>query len=172
MLLVMVFLMGFIYPMSVTLVAQVLFPYKANGSLLIKDHHVIGSELLSQETHSDKYFWPRPSSVQYATVPSGASQLGWTARALREQIQARKNLGFTDEMLFSSGSGLDPHLSLKTFKKQISRVVTARQLLESQKQQLNKIILDNVEKRTFLGEERVNVLKINILMDQELNVPQ
>src|SRR6202050_2867008 len=113
-------LTGVLYPLVVTGIAQVAFRDKANGSLLVRNGTVVGSELLAQQFTGDKYFWPRPSSATYATVPSGASNLGPTSGALQANVatnaaafRAGNKLAadapVPGDMVFTSGSGLDPH---------------------------------------------------------------
>src|SRR5260221_9503368 len=79
---------GVLYPLVITGVAQLAFHDQANGSLLVRNGTIIGSELLAQQFTGDKYFWPRPSAGSYATVPSGASNLGPTSQALRSNVTA------------------------------------------------------------------------------------
>ena len=117
-LLVMTVLTGIVYPLAMTGMAQLGFHSKANGSLIIKDGKVIGSELIGQKFDSTIYFWSRPSAIGYNPVPSGASNYGPTSDTLLKQVNARRNLfskmnsvdisAIPKEMIFASASGLDP----------------------------------------------------------------
>ncbi len=157
-------IVGVIYPVSVTLVGQTLFPRQAKGSLIWKDHQVIASTLLAQKILSPRLFWPRPSAADYKAVPSGASNLGPTSDTLKQEIQKRQTLGMTQELLFSSGSGLDPHISPDAAFGQLPRIVSLRKLSENQTQELKRLIENSVESRgwNFLGEPRINVMELNL----------
>src|ERR1700683_590938 len=130
-------LTGVLYPLVVTGIAQVAFRDKANGSLLVRNGTVVGSELLAQQFTGDKYFWPRPSAGSYATVPSGASNLGPTSQALQSNVTANAAAFRTGnklaadapvpaDMVFMSASGLDPHISPEAAQLQVARVAAAR----------------------------------------------
>lgn len=166
MLLLMTLLLGIIYPLSVTAIAQLGMKNKANGSLLEKEGKLIGSELIGQSFKSDKYFWPRPSAIDYNPLPSGGSNMGPTNQALKEQVAQRLTQGLRAESLFASASGLDPHISQASAKAQIDRIVNARQGLE--KERILSLINKEMEPRDFgfLGEERINVLKLNLALDE------
>ncbi len=172
-------LTGVIYPLFITGVAQLLFPAKANGSLIIKDHKVIGSELIGQQFDSTIYFSSRPSAVSYNPLPSGGSNYGLTNVILKKQVSERKKqfLVFNgldsltvipSEMLFASASGLDPHISPKAALIQVNRIANARGFNSSQKQQLIDLIYDKTEQPQFslFGEPRVNVLILNIEIEK------
>lgn len=166
----MTLLTGVIYPLSVTLVARVLWPTKANGSIVRINNQIIGSELLAQQFTGETYFWPRPSATSYGTVPGGASNLGPTSQKLKDSINERRK-SFSDdsnvpyELLLTSGSGLDPHISPMAAKYQISRIAEASGL---SKGQLEALIDSNTESPIFgiLGKERVNVLKLNLALNE------
>ena len=124
---------GVIYPLVITGISQVAFHDQANGSLLMRDGKVVGSELLAQQFAGDKYFWPRPSAGSYATVPSGASNLGPTSQALQSNVTANATAFRTGnklaadapvpaDMVFTSASGLDPHISPEAARLQVGRV--------------------------------------------------
>ena len=164
-------LTGVLYPLAVTGVAQLVFPGKAKGSLLIVGKSIIGSELLAQKFTQAKYFWPRPSAVDYQTIPSGASNLGLTSRVLRDQIETRKKDGFNEDMLFTSGSGLDPHITPASAYAQTSRIAIARKVKEIE---IVLLIQRHTEGRQFytLGQPRVNVLKLNVDLDKGLGIGQ
>lgn len=178
-LLVMTVLTGFVYPFFMTGVAQLAFPAKANGSLIMKDGKIIGSELIGQKFDSSIYFWSRPSAIDYNPIPSGASNLGPTSDKLKKQVAERRFLfvtmnSITDtttipkEMIFASASGLDPHISQKAALLQVDRVAKARNFNSIQKQNLVQSVKNLTETPQFLvlGEERVNVLVLNLELDK------
>jgi potassium-transporting ATPase KdpC subunit len=177
-LLVMTVLTGLIYPLVMTGIAQVSYPSKANGSLIIKDGKIVGSELLGQKFDTTIYFWSRPSAVNYNPVPSGASNYGPTSDTLRKQVNARRELfakanSITDillvpkEMIFASGSGLDPQISPESALLQVNRIAKARNFTEIQQQELLSEIQSISLKPQFyvLGEPRINVLQLNLIVD-------
>lgn len=164
-LLLMTLLTGFIYPGVVTGFAKVFFPHQRSGSLVKNEQgKLIGSELIAQDFKAEQYFHPRPSAVDYNPTSSGASNLGPTSKVLLEKVVERKNSGATDELLFASGSGLDPHISPKAAMNQATRVAKARNMGEKQ---VYDMVQSHIEGRQlgFLGEERVNVLKLNLALD-------
>jgi potassium-transporting ATPase KdpC subunit len=178
-LLIMTLLTGIIYPLLMTGIAQIAFPSKSNGSLILKDGKVIGSELIGQKFDSSIYFWSRPSAIGYNPIPSGASNFGPTSDTLKKQVEARRILfakmnsiedvlSIPKEMIFASGSGLDPHISPGAALLQVERIAKARQFDASQKQRLLQSIRDLTEKPQFLilGEVRINVLNLNIELDK------
>lgn len=158
------FVVGFLYPVSVTLIGQTIWPHQANGSIIKEKDVIIGSELLAQKTESQGLFWPRPSASDYGAVPSGASNLGPTSQSLKTTITLRKERGLVGDLLFASGSGLDPHISRDAAISQLPRIVQARNMNDNYKEELIKIINESVEKRDlgFLGNERINVLRLNL----------
>lgn len=166
-------LTGLIYPGVVTVACQALFPNQANGSLLERDGKVIGSALLGQSFTNARYFHPRPSaagSEGYDSSASGGSNLGPTSQKLIDRIRAAKQAeGVTDaipaDMLTASASGLDPHISPASARKQIARVAQARHLPESA---VTKLIGEFTKDRDLglLGEPRVNVLLLNLALDR------
>jgi potassium-transporting ATPase KdpC subunit len=177
-LLVMTVLTGLIYPLVMTGIAQVSYPSKANGSLIIKDGKIVGSELLGQKFDTTIYFWSRPSAVNYNPVPSGASNYGPTSDTLRKLVNARRELfakanSITDillvpkEMIFASGSGLDPQISPESALLQVNRIAKARNFTEIQQQELLSEIQSISLKPQFyvLGEPRINVLQLNLIVD-------
>jgi len=178
-LLVMTILTGVVYPLFMTGLAQLCFPAKANGSLVMKDGKIAGSELIGQKFDSLIYFWSRPSFIGYNPIPSGASNYGPTSDTLKKQVTARRILfatknSITDftsipkEMIFASGSGLDPHISPEAALLQMERVVKARNLNDAQKQKVQQLIKDNTERAQFFlfGEPRINVFKLNLALDE------
>jgi potassium-transporting ATPase KdpC subunit len=171
-------LTGIIYPLFVTGLAQVMFPEKANGSLIIKDHKITGSSLIGQHFDSAVYFISRPSAISYNPIPSGGSNYGLTNTKLKNLVNERKEqfISFNmldtlseipSEMLFASGSGLDPHISPQAAYLQVERIARARNFNISQKQKLLQIIKAHTEAPQFLclGEVRVNVLLLNLETD-------
>ena len=176
-------LCGVIYPLLITGIAQSVFPGKANGSMIVVDNKVVGSELIGQKFDSTSYFQSRPSAVDYNPLPSGGSNLGPTSEKLKEQVLVRTEQWtksnpaasaekIPSEMLFASASGLDPHVSPKAALLQVERIASVRNFNTEKKQQLVKLVSDLTEKPQFsiLGESRVNVLKLNLALDH-LNKP-
>lgn len=172
-------LTGVVYPVAVTVAAKIVFPRQANGSVVTVEKQIIGSELLAQSFTNIAYFWPRPSSPDYATVPSGGSNKGPTANDLKSNVTARAvafrqahglkpDAAVPSDMLFASGSGLDPHISPEASRLQIERVTQAREFSAEQKQKLAMLVEQFVEgpQFGFLGEPRVNVLKLNVALNQ------
>jgi len=172
-------LTGIIYPLFVTGVAQVVFPAKANGSLIVKDNQIIGSELIGQQFDSTIYFSSRPSAVSYNPLPSGGSNYGLTNAKLKNLVAERKHQFNTfnlldslnavpSEMLFASASGLDPHISPEAALLQVDRIAKARNFNASQKQKLVECVKANTEAPQFflLGESRINVLMLNLKLDE------
>ena len=165
---VLTLLTGILYPLAMTGVAQLLFQKQANGSRIVENGQLIGSDLLVQKFEAPRYFWPRPSSADYATVPSGASNKGPTSADLKKSIDERRAKFGKDapvDLLTASGSGLDPHISPEATRLQISRVASARNMSI---QQIARIVDQTIEapQLGFLGEPRVNVLKLNLALDQ------
>jgi len=172
-------LCGIAYPLFITGIAQLAFPKQANGSLIVQDNKVIGSELIGQKFDSEIYFWSRPSATDYSSMPSGGSNYGPTSLKLKQLVADRtaqwmKSNPTSDpekipsEMLLASASGLDPQISPKAALLQVDRIVKVRNLNESQKQQLLKLISEfsEVPQFSFLGEARINVLALNLKLDQ------
>lgn len=170
-------LTGVLYPLVVTLIAQAAFPAQANGSLIVKDGTVVGSSLIGQAFDDPKYFWSRPSAtgpVAYNAGASSGSNLGPTNPALAEAVQSRvEALKAADpdntalipvDLVTSSGSGLDPHISVAAADYQLARVARVRNLDAAQVQQL---VTQYTEERMLgiLGEPRVNVLQLNLALD-------
>ena len=120
---------------------QVIFPNQSNGSLIIKDGNIIGSELLGQNFADSIYFQSRPSTINNNPLPSGASNLGLSSALLKEQVNTRKlefrknnllsdSIMIPSEMLFASGSGVDPHISVQAANLQINRIIKSRNLIQ------------------------------------------
>jgi potassium-transporting ATPase KdpC subunit len=164
------------YTFVITGIAQIAFPYQANGSLLYVDGKVVGSELIGQEFDSPGYFHSRPSAREFNTEDSGGSNLGPTSAKLMEQVKARveevrKENGLAPDamvppdMVLTSGSGLDPHISPENAFLQVGRVAKARNLTEAE---VRALVEKHVEQPQFgvLGAVKVNVLKLNIALDE------
>lgn len=172
-------LTGVVYPLIVTGIVKIVFPYKANGSLLTKNNKKIGSELIGQQFESPKYFTSRPSAISYNPMPSGGSNYGLTNSKLFKQVEDRKQkfLNFNkldkttiipSEMLFASASGVDPHISKQSALLQVNRIAFARNFNLDHKQKLIQIINDITEAPQYmcLGQERINVLILNMELDK------
>jgi potassium-transporting ATPase KdpC subunit len=165
---------GLGYPLLVTLLAGVLFPHKADGSLILKDGQIIGSELLAQSFTSDRYFHPRPSAAGngYDATSSGGSNLAQSNAKLVQRIQgdidklAAANPGkpVPIDLVTTSGSGLDPDITPDAAFYQAARVAKARSLSEDR---VRTLIEKHITGRQlgFLGERRVNVLELNLDLD-------
>lgn len=177
---------GLVYPLAMTGIAQVLFPRQANGSLIVKDGKVLGSELIGQNFTDARYFHGRPSATSDAdpndatkTVPapynaanSSASNAGPTSKALIERIQGdvgklkaeNPNAPVPVDLVTTSASGLDPHITPAAAYFQVPRVAKARGLTEAR---VHELVTQNIEGRFLgvLGERRVNVLQLNMALD-------
>jgi K+-transporting ATPase ATPase C chain len=170
-------LTGLAYPLAITGLAQLIFPHQANGSLIVQDGRLVGSELIGQPFTDPKYFWGRLSATSgnaYNSALSGGSNLGPTNPALEEAVRARiEALHATDpsnkalipvDLVTASASGLDPHISIAAAIYQARRVEDARGLSEDQ---VLNLIARHTQGRTFgfLGEPVVNVLLLNQELD-------
>ncbi len=168
---------GIVYPLLVTGVAQLAFPEKANGSLIRREGGYAGSELIGQPFDDPKYFWGRPSATPdfpYNSASSSGSNLGPSNPALVDAVKARvealqkadpgNQSSIPIDLVTSSGSGLDPHVSPAAALFQVPRVARARGLSEDQVRQLVEKFTDP-RQWGFLGEPRVNVLKLNRALD-------
>ncbi len=178
-LLIFTVLTGAVYPLFITGFARLLYPEKSKGSLIVKNGKATGSLLIGQTFDSSIYFTSRPSAISYQPLPSGGSNYCLTNRKLKGLFDERKKefILFNDldsltqvpsEMLFASGSGLDPHISPECARMQIGRVARARNFNGAQKQELMELIDNLKEPQQFLvlGEERINVLVLNLETDK------
>jgi potassium-transporting ATPase KdpC subunit len=183
MLLFLTLITGVIYPLAVTGIAQVIFPSQANGSLIMADGKAVGSELIGQQFDDPSYFWGRISATgtfaynafnaENLTASSG-SNYGPLNTALTDMVQARidalkaadpdNTLPIPVDLVTASGSGLDPHISVAAALYQVHRVASARGLSEAD---IQSLVEKNIDGRQFgfLGEPRVNVLKLNLALD-------
>lgn len=172
-----IFITGIIYPLFITGLAQILFTKQANGSLIIQKQKIVGSELIGQFFQDPKYFWGRPSATKpypYNAAASDASHLGPSNPILLEKMKEEayrlKKVDLTNilnipiDLVTTSGSGLDPHISLESAIYQVNRIASIRNISE---EQLTDLIYKQLEKRQwgFLGRERINVLKLNLALD-------
>jgi K+-transporting ATPase ATPase C chain len=171
---------GVLYPLAVTGIAQLIFPEKANGSLIRRDGKAVGSELIGQPFSEPKYFWSRLSATAPFAYNAGAStgsNLGPLNSALLDGVKKRiKELKAADplntgpipvDLVTASGSGLDPHISVASAFYQLPRVARNRKVSE---EQVRSILNQCTEDRQFgfLGEARVNVLMLNLSLDGNL----
>lgn len=157
-------LTGILYPLAMTGFAQIAFKEKAHGSLIVREGKTIGSRLIAQKFTAPEHFWSRPSAVDYNPLPSGGSNQGATSADLKAKIEERQKAGMTDDLLFASASGLDPHISVPGAKAQAGRVAHA---LELSTQQVDSLIDQNTEPRQFgiFGDPHVNVLELNLALE-------
>jgi K+-transporting ATPase ATPase C chain len=170
-------LTGLVYPAAVTGAAQLLFPSRANGSLLVKDGRAVGSKLVGQSFSDPGHFWGRPSATSpypCNAAASSGSNLGPTNPDLEKAVRARiKALREADpgntqtvpcDLVTSSGSGLDPHISPQAAEFQVARVARARGLSVVE---VRRLVREHTDGRTWgvLGEPRVNVLQLNMALD-------
>ncbi|MGD0331755.1 MAG: K(+)-transporting ATPase subunit C [Xanthobacteraceae bacterium] len=178
---------GLVYPLAMTGIAQVIFPYRAQGSLIERDGKVVGSELIGQQFSSDKYFHGRPSATTapdpadpnktvaapYNAANSGGSNLGPSNKALIDRVQGdidklkqeNPSAPVPADLVTTSASGLDPEISPAAAYFQVPRVAKARNLAEDR---LRQLVSDHIEGRFLglLGEPRVNVLLLNLALDR------
>jgi K+-transporting ATPase ATPase C chain len=177
MLVLLTLVLGVLYTLAVTGVGQLLFPHQANGSLIVREGQVVGSELIGQSFDDPRYFWGRPSATQpfpYNAAASAGSNLGprspdlltrfWKQVAALRLVDPDQEQPIPVDLVTASGSGLDPDISLAAALYQVPRVAQARGLSE---EQVRDLVWANACGRQlgFLGEPRVNVLQLNLALD-------
>jgi potassium-transporting ATPase KdpC subunit len=174
--LVLTVITGIAYPLLVTAIAQVAFNHQANGSLIVRNEKVVGSELIGQTFDKPEYFWSRPSATgpAYNGAASTGSNYGPTNQAQIDAVKGRvaairegnpdKTGPVPVDLVTASGSGLDPHISPASAEFQIPRVAKARGISEAK---VRELVAAHTAARTIglLGEPRVNVLKLNLALD-------
>lgn len=183
MLMILTVITGGLYPLSVTAITQLFFPTQANGSLIVVDGMTVGSSLIGQATDDPRYFWSRPSAVDTmlgsspdALGSSGATNFGGTSAELAQAAAKREaafcaahnlpdDIAVPVEMLFASGSGLDPHISPESARLQVDRVAAARGFAP---ETVAAMVDAHIEAPSlgFLGQPRVNVLLLNLALDR------
>jgi len=164
---------GAIYPAVITLAGRMVFPWQASGSIVQSGQHRIGSALIAQPPWDSRHFSSRPSAGNYATIPSAASNLAVTSAVLRDSIRARAGFwnnrvgDIPSDLLFSSGSGLDPHISPQAAMVQADLIRRSRGFSAARAGELHELIARRTERPQFgvLGESRVNVLLLNCDLD-------
>jgi len=178
---------GLVYPLAMTGIAQVIFPHRAQGSMIERDGKVVGSALIGQNFTSDKYFHGRPSATTapdpsdptktvaapYNAANSGGSNLGPSNKALIDRVQGdmdklkeeNPSAPVPADLVTTSASGLDPDISPEAAFFQVPRIAKARNLPEDQ---IRQLVTDNTQGRFLglLGEPRVNVLLLNLALDR------
>lgn len=169
-------LLGLIYPLTITGIAQIAMSQKANGSLLVENGKTIGSSLIGQKFDKPEYFNSRSSAVDYNAAGSGASNLGPSSKKLMKQAQertkeVRQSNGLKNsqkipaDMVLESASGLDPHISIENAELQAKRIVKIRGISQ---EKVNELIKQNTD-YNFLGlwgQYCVNVLKLNLALNK------
>lgn len=177
-LIVLTIISGVLYPVAVTGIGQLFFAEKVNGSLIKSNNEIVGSALIGQKFTQPKYFWSRPSASSYNAVPSSATNLGPTSADLAKVIEKRRN-DFAEvhavptsqvplDMLTTSASGLDPHITLEAAQMQVKRIAHARGLDEKEQGVVDQLINRSLEnpQLSIFGEQRVNVLSLNLGLDE------
>jgi K+-transporting ATPase ATPase C chain len=183
MLVVMTILTGLAYPLAITGLAQMIFPHRATGSLIVQGDKVVGSKLIGQYFSKPEYFHPRPSAANagmsstpqtgYDPTSSAATNLAPSSKKLVDSVTAAVTANQPDnpgkpvpgDLVTSSASGLDPDITPAAAEFQVPRVAKARGLSENQ---IRALVAKHTKGRTlgFLGEPRVNVLELNLALDQ------
>ncbi len=173
----MLLITGVAYPLLITLVAQVTMHHKANGSFIVVNGKTIGSHFIGQKFTSEKYFQGRPSAVDYNPLLSGGSNLGASSEVLKKLVAERRDhlrkagnssAVIPADLLFASGSGLDPHITVEAALFQKERIARARGYSGEVAKNFDQLIDKMIEKRTFgfLGTSHLNVLELNLALDE------
>lgn len=150
-------LTGVAYPLLITAVAKLIAPHASRGGLIEHKGAIVGAQLIGQNFKDPKYFWPRPSFIDYKPLPSGGSNFALTNAKLKNAVEERKKQDLPNELLFTSGSGVDPHISLNAAIFQIDRIAKSRNF---SKDAVLHLIQENA---TY---SYVNVLMLNIALDK------
>ena len=174
-------LLGVLYPLAVTGLAQLMFPNQANGELITQNGKLIGSHLIGQPFTAPGYFYSRPSAAGpagYDPTASGGSNLGPTNKMLIDRVDAsvkslqpaNPNMPVPADLVTTSGSGLDPHISPASAEFQVPRIARERNISE---QEVRALVQKHTQGRQFgfLGESRVNVLDLNLDLDATHPLP-
>lgn len=169
-------LFGLLFPLLIWVIG-LLFPHQSNGLPIYKEGHLIGFENIGQKFYSDKYFWGRPSAVDYNAASTGGSNKGPTNPEYLAQVEQRiqefldKNPGVKrseihSDLVTASGGGLDPHISPQGARIQVARVAAARNL---DPEQVRQLVESHIEAPLLglFGPSRVNVLKLNLALDEK-----
>ncbi len=161
---------GVIYPLAITGISSLFMFDKSSGSIIVRDGKRVGSKLIAQSFTEEKYFRGRPSANDYDPLQSGGSNLAPSSLSLQEKVQKRlsafpgKNIGeVPSELLFASGSGLDPDISLQTAFFQIDSIAKARGIDSEQGRTLLKQLIDDTATHGY-----VNVLELNLALDEKV----
>lgn len=172
---ILTFLTGVAYPLCVTGIARLFFPHQAEGSLIDREGKVVGSEWIGQNFKDEKFFWPRPSAVDYNPLPSGGSNLAATSKDLLQKYEDRKKRLETangssqmipQDLLFASASGLDPHISPEAALYQLPRIQGQRKWNLAQAELFRSQIQSMTQNPSFgiIGEKRLSVLQLNLAL--------
>jgi potassium-transporting ATPase KdpC subunit len=177
--LVLTVITGICYPLFITAYAHVCFPVKAKGDAITVNGKVVGAKMIGQKFTDAKYFQSRPSAIDYNPMPTGASNLSITTDSLKNLYLQRKNefVKFNrlsgsavvpSEMLFASGSGVDPHISKESAILQVDRIASVRKFGIDKRNELYRLIDRRAFQRVFgiAGEELINVLELNVQLDE------
>jgi K+-transporting ATPase ATPase C chain len=171
-------LCGLVYPFLITAVSQFIFPWRSNGSIITSGNQIFGSELIGQKFNSSKYFHGRPSATDpaYNASASGGSNSGPSNDKFRDEVMKRieevrngnglpSNVPIPADLVLTSASGLDPHISVESAMLQVKRIARERGLPEPE---VEKVVNQHIERRLLgiWGQPRVNVLKLNLAMDK------
>ncbi len=179
------FVAGVVYPLFITVISHLTMPQQASGSFVEVNGRIVGSSCIGQKFTKPEYFWPRPSATDYNGLASGGSNLGPLSFTLRQQVQTRRLLlmkackvedpkAVPPDLLFASGSGIDPHISVEAALFQVRRIVDARKLDASYVKILENMIQQSVHHKPLgcIGDAYVNVLELNVMLDYDTTVPR